>query len=164
LEAQSISKANYRRAITSFRSRFAERNHALNLPGRVQNANLAKAKPRPILRIIDSLLRLWEHMLDTGGFKTFPAPRVRTRTTSVRVSYVFSCVGHKLDTPEQKVIDQWLHNRYHAPSDDLQQPINFETAGKYENLVWDLLAFTADNEKTPEWKPDSFFRRFAQHQ
>jgi Zn-dependent M28 family amino/carboxypeptidase len=71
-------------------------------------------------------------------------------------------VGYKLDTPEQKVIDQWLHNRYHAPSDDLQQPINFETAGKYEGLVWDLLAFTADNEKTPQWKPDSFFKRFAQ--
>jgi len=72
-------------------------------------------------------------------------------------------VGCKLDTPEQKVIDQWLHNRYHAPSDDLQQPINFETAGKYEGLVWDLLAFTADNEKTPQWKPDSFFKRFARH-
>jgi len=72
-------------------------------------------------------------------------------------------VGYKLDTPEQKVIDQWRRDRYHAPSDDLQQPINFETAGKYEGLVWDLLAFTSDNEKTPQWKPDSFLKRFAQH-
>jgi Zn-dependent M28 family amino/carboxypeptidase len=72
-------------------------------------------------------------------------------------------VGYKLDTPEQKVIDQWLHTRYHAPSDDPQQPVNFETVGRFEGLVWDLLAFTADNEKIPEWKPDSFFKRFARH-
>jgi Zn-dependent M28 family amino/carboxypeptidase len=72
-------------------------------------------------------------------------------------------VGYKLDTPEQKLIDEWLHQRYHAPSDDLQQPINFETVGRFEGLVWDLLAFTADNEKIPEWKADSFFKRFARH-
>jgi Zn-dependent M28 family amino/carboxypeptidase len=72
-------------------------------------------------------------------------------------------VGYKLGTPQQKAFDQWRRNRYHAPSDDPQQPVNLETAGKYESLVWDLLAFTADNEKSPEWKPDSFFRRFAQH-
>jgi Zn-dependent M28 family amino/carboxypeptidase len=72
-------------------------------------------------------------------------------------------VGYKLDTPEQKLIDEWLHQRYHAPSHDLQQPVNFETVGKFEGLVWDLLAFTADNEKIPEWKADSFFKRFARH-
>jgi Zn-dependent M28 family amino/carboxypeptidase len=79
------------------------------------------------------------------------------------VPAVAMAVGCKLDTPQQKVIDEWLHNRYHAPSDDTHQPVNLETAGKFEGLVWDLLAFTADNEKTPQWKPDSFFKRFAQH-
>jgi Zn-dependent M28 family amino/carboxypeptidase len=72
-------------------------------------------------------------------------------------------VGYKLDTPQQKEIDQWLHTRYHAPSDDPQQPVNFKTVGRFEGLVWDLLAFTADNEKIPEWKSDSFFKRFARH-
>ena len=79
------------------------------------------------------------------------------------VPAVAMAVGCKLDTPQQKAIDEWLHNRYHAPSDDAQQPVNLETAGKFEGLVWDLLAFTANSEKTPEWKPDSFFKRFAQH-
>ena len=51
-------------------------------------------------------------------------------------------VGYKLDTPQQKVIDQWLHTRYHAPSDDPQQPVNLETVGRFEGLVWDVLAFT----------------------
>jgi Zn-dependent M28 family amino/carboxypeptidase len=79
------------------------------------------------------------------------------------VPAVAMAVGCKLDTPQQKAIDEWLHNRYHAPSDDTQQPVNLETVGKFEGLVWDLLAFTANSEKTPEWKPDSFFKRFAQH-
>jgi Zn-dependent M28 family amino/carboxypeptidase len=72
-------------------------------------------------------------------------------------------VGYKLDTLEQKVIGEWLQNRYHAPSDDTHQPVNLETAGKFESLVWDLLAFTANSEKTPDWKSDSFFKRFVQH-
>ncbi len=79
------------------------------------------------------------------------------------VPAVAMAVGCKLDTPQQKAIDEWLHNRYHAPSDDTQQPVNLETAGKFEGLVWDLLAFTANGEKTPEWKPDSFFKRFGHH-
>src|SRR5215467_6284808 len=79
------------------------------------------------------------------------------------VPAVAMAVGCKLDTPQQKVIDEWLQNHYHAPSDDTHQPVNLETAGKFEGLVWDLLAFTANSEKTPEWKPDSFFKRFAQH-
>ena len=72
-------------------------------------------------------------------------------------------VGYKPDTPEQKVIGEWLQNRYHAPSDDTHQPVNLETAGKFERLVWDLLAFTANSGKTPDWKSDSFFKRFVQH-
>src|SRR5215472_8564646 len=79
------------------------------------------------------------------------------------VPAVAMAVGCKLDTPQQKVIDEWLQNRYHAPSDDTHQPVNLETAGKFEGLVWDLLAFTANSEKTPDWKPDSFFKRFVQH-
>lgn len=79
------------------------------------------------------------------------------------VPAVAMAVGCKLDTPQQKAIDEWLHNRYHAPSDDTQQPVNLETAGKFEGLVWDLLTFTANSEKTPEWKPESFFKRFVQH-
>ena len=78
------------------------------------------------------------------------------------VPAVAMAVGCKLDTPQQKVIDEWLHNRYHAPSDDTHQPVNLETAGKFESLVWDLLAFTANSEKTPDWKSDSFFKRFVQ--
>ena len=99
-----------------------------------------------------------------------PKPQRNTFIRSDQYSFirkgvpgVMMDVGCKLDTPQQKAIEEWLHNRYHAPSDDTQQPVNLETAAEFEGIVWDLLAFTADNEKTPQWRPDSFFKRFAQH-
>ena len=56
---------------------------------------------------------------------------------------------------------QWLTNRYHAPSDDLKQPVDKQTAAKYEEIARALLLKTADAPSKPEWKQDSFFKRFA---
>ena len=71
-------------------------------------------------------------------------------------------VGFEKGTPEEQINKQWLHDRYHAPSDDLNQPVDLAAAGKYEDIVRDLTIKVADNPKRPEWKSDSFFRRFAQ--
>lgn len=103
-------------------------------------------------------------MAKQHGIEAYDDPKPQ-RNSFIRkgVPAVAMAVDCKLDTPHQKAIDEWLHNRYNAPSDDTQQPVNLETAGKFEGLVWDLLAFTANSEKTPEWRPDSFFKRFAQH-
>ncbi len=62
---------------------------------------------------------------------------------------------------EAKVQEEWLKNRYHAPSDDLNQPVNKATAGKYEDVVSAFMLAVADAPQRPTWKPDSFFRRFA---
>jgi len=70
-------------------------------------------------------------------------------------------VSYEPGSPEQKIFKTWLHDRYHAPSDDLKQPVNFEAAAKYEEIVRNLLINVANTEQRPEWKPDSFFRRFA---
>jgi Zn-dependent M28 family amino/carboxypeptidase len=65
-------------------------------------------------------------------------------------------------TPEQKQIyKNWLINRYHAPSDDLEQPVDLAAAGKYEDIIRQLLVKVANDPHRPQWKPDSFFRRFA---
>ena len=61
-----------------------------------------------------------------------------------------------------EVQQKWLHDRYHAPSDDLQQPVNLETAAKFEEIVRQLLLNVANDPHRPAWKPDSFFRRYAQ--
>ena len=60
-----------------------------------------------------------------------------------------------------EVQQKWLHDRYHAPSDDLQQPVNIETAAKFEEIVRQLLLDVANDPRRPQWKLDSFFRRYA---
>jgi len=71
-------------------------------------------------------------------------------------------VGFELGTPEQKVFKDWLTNRYHAPSDDVNQPVDLKAAALYEEIVRRLLMETANNAARPQWKPDSFFRRYVQ--
>ena len=70
-------------------------------------------------------------------------------------------VGFELGTPEQKIFKDWLTNRYHAPSDDVNQPVDLLTAALYEEFTRRLLIETANAPAGPQWKTDSFFRRYA---
>ena len=70
-------------------------------------------------------------------------------------------VGFELGTPEQKIFKDWLTNRYHAPSDDVNQPVDLQTAAGYEEFTRRLLLETANTPARPQWKQDSFFRRYA---
>ncbi len=70
-------------------------------------------------------------------------------------------VGFDPGSPEQKIFKDWLTNRYHAPSDDLAQPVDLAAAGLYEDIVRQLLISVANADARPAWKPDSFFRRYA---
>jgi Zn-dependent M28 family amino/carboxypeptidase len=66
------------------------------------------------------------------------------------------------NSPEQrKIFKDWLTNRYHAPSDDLDQPIDFAAAAHYEEIIRGLMVKVANDPRRPEWKSDSFFRRYA---
>ena len=69
-------------------------------------------------------------------------------------------VGFELGTPEQKIFKDWLTNRYHAPSDDGNQPVDLQCAATYEEYTRKLLLATANGPR-PYWKPDSFFRRYV---
>jgi len=64
-------------------------------------------------------------------------------------------------TPEQKIFKDWLTTRYHAPSDDVNQPVDLQAAALYEEFTRRLLLETANTSARPRWKPDSFFRRYA---
>jgi len=70
-------------------------------------------------------------------------------------------VGFELGTPEQKIFKEWLTNRYHAPSDDVNQPVDLQAAATYEEFTRRLLISTASDPAKPQWKADSFFRRYA---
>jgi Zn-dependent M28 family amino/carboxypeptidase len=71
-------------------------------------------------------------------------------------------VGTEPDSPEQKIFKDWLTQRYHAPADDLNQPVDLQAAAKYEEIVRSLLINVANDDGRPKWKQDSFFRRYAQ--
>jgi Zn-dependent M28 family amino/carboxypeptidase len=71
-------------------------------------------------------------------------------------------VGFEKGSPQQEIFKNWLTRRYHAPSDDLDHPVDLAAAGKYEELVNALMVRLSDNAGRPQWKPNSFFRRYSQ--
>jgi Zn-dependent M28 family amino/carboxypeptidase len=75
---------------------------------------------------------------------------------------VIMSVAPEPGTPEVKTFKDWLTQRYHAPSDDIDQPVDLAAAAKYEEIVRALLINIADNDHRPEWKQTSFFRRYAE--
>ncbi len=71
-------------------------------------------------------------------------------------------VGYTKGSPEETTMMNWLHERYHAPSDDVNQPVNIPAAAKFEAIMADLALEVADAPQPPAWNSDSFFRRFAE--
>jgi Zn-dependent M28 family amino/carboxypeptidase len=70
-------------------------------------------------------------------------------------------VGFEKGSPQQTIFKDWLTQRYHAPSDDLEQPVDLAAAGKYEDVIQGLMMRLAGSAGRPQWKQDSFFRRYA---
>jgi len=64
-------------------------------------------------------------------------------------------------SPEQKIFKDWLTNHYHAPSDDVSQTIQLSSAALYEEIMRNLLISVANADARPQWKKDSFFRRYV---
>jgi Zn-dependent M28 family amino/carboxypeptidase len=65
-------------------------------------------------------------------------------------------------TPEEKTFKAWYAERYHGPADDLNQPVDVAAAARFDAILAKLALRVADADHRPEWKSDSFFRRFAQ--
>jgi hypothetical protein len=70
-------------------------------------------------------------------------------------------VGHEKGSKEEATMHDWLTNRYHAPSDDLGQPVDEASAGAFDALVARLLVHVADRDDRPRWNDSSFFKRYA---
>jgi len=67
--------------------------------------------------------------------------------------------GFAKGTPEFQIEHDWRANRYHAPSDDLDQPVMKEEAVKLDDFVAALTARVANADARPSWLPDSIFRK-----
>ncbi|HEX7795249.1 MAG TPA: hypothetical protein VF456_12895, partial [Vicinamibacterales bacterium] len=59
---------------------------------------------------------------------------------------------------------KWTAERYHAPSDDLQQPIDLAAADKYVDVLRELSLRIANRADRPKWNDASFFKRFARRE
>ena len=71
-------------------------------------------------------------------------------------------VGFELNTPEAAIVAKWTAERYHQPSDDLQQPVDRSAADTYIDVVRRLAVRIANRTDRPKWNDASFFRRFSQ--
>jgi len=70
-------------------------------------------------------------------------------------------VGFDAGAPEEKLFKDWLRERYHAPSDDTNQPVDLAAAAGYEEVMRGLTVQIANDPRRPAWNKDSFFRRFV---
>jgi Zn-dependent M28 family amino/carboxypeptidase len=76
------------------------------------------------------------------------------------VPSLFMKFGFVKNTPEYQIEHDWRANRYHSPSDDLEQPGIFkEDAVKLDAYTAGIALRVANADARPQWLPDSIFRR-----
>ncbi len=69
--------------------------------------------------------------------------------------------GFAKDTPEFAIEHDWRANRYHSPSDDLEQPMLKDEAVKLDALVTAIAARVANADARPGWIPGSVFNDYV---
>ena len=79
----------------------------------------------------------------------------------VGIPSVMVDIGNEKGSPEAAIEKRWLTERYHAPSDDLDQPVDKQAAATFNVLVENLIERIANADARPAWKLNSFFRRYA---
>jgi Zn-dependent M28 family amino/carboxypeptidase len=69
--------------------------------------------------------------------------------------------GFAKGTPEAAIESAWRSTRYHAPSDDLNQPVERADMIRLNDFVAALALRIANAPDRPRWLEQSFFKRFA---
>jgi Zn-dependent M28 family amino/carboxypeptidase len=102
------------------------------------------------------------------GVQTDPEPQRNRFVRSDQYSFIRAGipalamkVGYEDNTPQAEIARKWTAERYHAPSDDLSQPIDLNAAGTYVQVVGNLAVRIANRPDRPTWNDSSFFKRFA---
>jgi Zn-dependent M28 family amino/carboxypeptidase len=75
------------------------------------------------------------------------------------VGFIF---GYNPGSPEERVYRRWYEDRYHKPSDDVDQPIDFAAAAKFNAFFEKLATTVADADGRPTWNPNSPYKAAAQ--
>lgn len=69
--------------------------------------------------------------------------------------------GYEKGSPEEQLQREWIKRRYHAPSDDVHQPVDKDAAVRFNRLMLALVEHVANGTSRPQWSENSFFKRFA---
>lgn len=69
--------------------------------------------------------------------------------------------GYERGSEQEKIAKAWLKERYHAPSDDLAQPVDKPAAAQFNRILLNLVERVANSAERPHWNASSFFKRFA---
>jgi Zn-dependent M28 family amino/carboxypeptidase len=64
-------------------------------------------------------------------------------------------------SPEEKTFNDWIHTRYHSPSDDAQQPVDKAAAAQFTHIIGQLAVRVANAGSRPSWYPESFYAHLA---
>ena len=70
-------------------------------------------------------------------------------------------IGWTLGSPEHEIVRRWRKERYHAPSDDLNQPVDLQAADDFTRFYTAVVEAIANRDTRPRWNDSSFFKRFA---
>jgi len=79
------------------------------------------------------------------------------------VPAVMPAFGSEQGSQEEKTQMEWLSNRYHAPSDDVNQPVDLAAAAEFNRIMRAFLEKVANDSQRPAWNASSSFKRFAAH-
>ena len=74
---------------------------------------------------------------------------------------IMMAFGATKGSADDQLEKEWLKNRYHAPSDDVRQPVDLKAADDFDRFMMRLTEKVANSAARPQWKSASFFRRFG---
>lgn len=91
-----------------------------------------------------------------------PSRRLAARVDSANfaaagVPYASFIFGYDRGSPEEAIYRDWYNRRYHRPQDDLDTPIDWTAAEKFNRFYEALTLAVANAGRRPAWLPESPF-------
>jgi hypothetical protein len=80
---------------------------------------------------------------------------VRQGIPAVTISEGLQAKDPKVDA--RKFVENWIATRYHSPSDDMDQPLNFDATIQFMQINFLAGYDVAQDRQKPSWKPGDFF-------
>ncbi|HWW62465.1 MAG TPA: M28 family metallopeptidase, partial [Thermoanaerobaculia bacterium] len=82
-------------------------------------------------------------------------PFVKQGVPAIYVYIGYKALDPKVDAMKEQ--EEWMHTRYHSPSDDMTQVFDYAIAAKLADFNYRLGLDVANAPNRPRWKPGNFF-------